>query len=287
MREQLIMQGDSVKTLYVADREHYRKLNQSQLREAFLLDKLFQDNAVSLVYSDCDRVVVGGVCGRDHSLELTAPATWRVGAFCARRELGILCLSPSASVVVNGQMFSMGKEDVLYIGQGQSPISFAPGQRGEPFKLYLVSYPAHHQYPTRLVTKHEAECREMGTLGTANHRFIRKYIHPEGAQSCQLVMGVTELTEGSVWNTMPPHLHERRSEVYFYFDQPASGQVFHMMGVPDETRHILVANEQAVISPSWSIHAGVGTAAYRFAWAMGGENQAFDDMDPVGVDGLR
>jgi 4-deoxy-L-threo-5-hexosulose-uronate ketol-isomerase len=281
------VETESVKTLYVADREHYRTLSQSQLRAAFLLDQLFQENTVTLHYSDCDRVVVGGVYGKDQTLELKAPAPWRVGSFCARRELGVLCLTPSASVIVNGQTFTMAKEDILYVGQGENPVVFAPGQKGEPFKLYLVSYPAHQKYPTRLVTKAQAECREMGSLATSNHRFIRKYIHPEGAQSCQLVMGVTELTEGSVWNTMPPHLHERRSEVYFYFDQSASGQVFHMMGVPDETRHIPVGRDQAVISPSWSIHAGAGTEAYRFAWAMGGENQAFDDMDPVAIDQLR
>ena len=207
--------------------------------------------------------------------------------FCQRRELGVLNIGGSGIITVDGKQYAMANLDCLYVGCGSKEITFASDDPSSPAKYYLLSYPAHAEYPTSHVQQSQSTPVELGSVEASNKRIIYKCIHPDGVKSCQLVMGFTILEPGCVWNTMPPHTHERRMEVYMYFNVPDDARVFHYMGKPDETRHIAIANGQAVISPSWSIHAGVGTAAYTFCWGMGGENQAFDDMDHLTISEIK
>jgi 4-deoxy-L-threo-5-hexosulose-uronate ketol-isomerase len=197
------------------------------------------------------------------------------------RPFGVINIGNPGTITVDGKEIPMVHRDGLYIGRGAKEILFASKDPSQPARFYFVSYPAHHVYPLAHIRFGEAERTQLGSQKDANRRTIYKYIHPRGVPSCQLVMGLTELDEGSVWNTMPPHTHQRRSEVYMYFNIPPESLVFHMMGTPEETKHIVMRNEQAVLSPSWSIHSGVATQAYCFIWAMGGENQVFEDMDAV------
>jgi 4-deoxy-L-threo-5-hexosulose-uronate ketol-isomerase len=214
-------------------------------------------------------------------------AELRAAYFCERRELGVLNIGGSGAVEVDGKKYEMNKTDCLYISRGSKDISFHSKDQANPAAYYLLSYPAHAAYPTTLATVKDAAPVELGTLADANRRTLYKYIHMDGIKSCQLVMGFTRMQEGAVWNTMPPHTHTRRSEVYIYFDLDPKRRVMHFMGTPQQTRHLIVADRQAVISPSWSIHCGCGTGAYTFCWGMGGENQAFDDMDPAPTAQLR
>ncbi|MBN2181595.1 MAG: 5-dehydro-4-deoxy-D-glucuronate isomerase, partial [Sedimentisphaerales bacterium] len=231
--------------------------------------------------------ITGSVVPAKKAISLSASDELRADFFCQRRELGVLNIGQAGTVTVDGTDYAMSNKDGLYIGRGSKDISFSSNDPKNPAKFYLLSYPAHTDYPTKHIKMSEAEPVELGTIEASNKRTIYKLIHPAGAKSCQLVMGFTELAPGCVWNTMPPHTHERRMEVYLYFDIADDTRVFHLMGKPDETRHIVVANGQAVISPSWSIHSGVGTGSYTFCWGMGGENQAFDDMDHLTIDKLR
>lgn len=210
----------------------------------------------------------------------------RAGTFCERREVGILNIGEAGCVSVDDQTIELARLECLYVGRNTKSVVFdgKPGRRPE---YYFVSYPAHRSYPTAKARKSDARRLDLGSAATANERTIYQYVHEEGIPSCQLVMGYTELKSGSVWNTMPPHTHDRRSELYLYFDVPEDNAVIHLMGEPQHTRHIMVGDRQVVLSPPWSIHSGCGTSNYRFAWAMGGENQAFDDMDGVSISSLR
>jgi len=262
-------------------------LDSAALRDAFLAAGLFVDGAVTLRHFDLDRVVLGGAVPLAKPLALEAPASIASTCFCERRELGVLNIGGAGSVAVDGTTHALGRKDVLYVGRGARAVSFASADATSPARFYLVSYPAHTTYPTTRVTAAEAAVTELGAAETANRRRLAKYIHPGAVATSQLVMGVTEMLEGSVWNTMPPHTHVRRTEVYLYFDLPSDAMVVHLMGAPDETRHLIVRDREVVLSPPWSVHAGCGTTNYAFCWAMGGENQDFADMQPAQIPTLR
>ncbi len=262
-------------------------LDTADLRASFLLDELFRSGVIELVYTDLDRAVVGSAIPTTGALELPNDDALKAAYFCERRELGVLNLGEAGSVVVDGITHELAKHDCLYIGRGSRGVSFASADAGNPAVFYLISYPAHTGHPTAKVTRADANRVELGSKDECNERTIFQYIHENGVRSCQLVMGFTEFKPGSVWNTMPCHTHDRRSEVYCYFDVPAAHRVLHMMGQPQESRPLWVADRQVVLSPPWSIHTGCGTASYRFCWAMGGENQAFTDMDRVEIADLR
>ncbi len=272
---------------YIADPDHFERMSTSEIRQSFLIDTLFKADAMRMVYCDVDRVIVGSVVPMDKPLILGTADQLRSRFFCERRELGILNIGGTGTVIVDGTRYHMSNRDGIYIGRGSREIAFLSVNPDEAARFYLLSYPAHTEHPTTYIKKDEAEPVHVGTSEQSNKRTIYKLIHPDGVQSCQLVMGFTEMAAGCVWNTMPPHTHERRMEVYMYFDIPQDARVFHFMGKPDQTRHIILSNTQAVICPSWSIHTGVGTAAYSFCWGMGGENQAFDDMDHLSIDQLK
>jgi 4-deoxy-L-threo-5-hexosulose-uronate ketol-isomerase len=267
--------------------EHAKKLTTEGLRKELLIQGLFTEGTFKLVYSHFDRIMVGGVCPRDPiSLEVSQKV---IGAssLLERREMGIINIGAKGRVSVDGNGYELEGRDGLYIGMGAREILFSSMGKGEPAKYYLLCAPAHKSYPTEKVTFAETEPLHLGSQQKSNERTIHKYIHSDGVRSCQLVMGMTLLEPGNVWNTMPSHTHVRRMEVYFYFDLPEGEVVFHLMGEPSETRHIIVRNEEAVIGPSWSIHSGVGTQNYSFIWGMVGENQDFNDMDAVPMDALR
>jgi 4-deoxy-L-threo-5-hexosulose-uronate ketol-isomerase len=272
---------------YFPDAHSARTMTTEQLRERFLLSGLFKPGAMNLEITDLDRLVVGGAVPTDNPLTLEAPAALKAKYFTERRELGLLNIGGSGEVSVDGQSYPVEKRDVLYVGRGCKDIRLTSKSAKDPAKFYIVSYPAHAPHPTTLVKASEALGNEIGSAENANLRRIAKYVHAEGAKSGQLVMGVTQLSPGSVWNTMPAHTHGRRTEIYLYFDLPAEAMVVHLMGEPQETRSIIVRDGEVVLSPGWSIHAGCGTSAYSFCWAMGGENQDYADMDPVKISELR
>lgn len=255
----------------------------TDLRERFLVEDLFADGEVRLCYSMADRLVIGGVVPAGETLELPVPDELRAENFLDRRELGVVNIGDgTATISCDGEEYQLANQEVLYVGRGTKKVTFAGDTR-----LYLVSAAAHAEYPTTKVTKDEAAPISLGDIKNSNERTIYKYIHADGAQSCQLVMGVTVLAEGSMWNTMPAHVHARRSEIYLYFNLPQDQRVVHLMGEPAETRHVIVANENAVISPPWSIHAGMGTSAYTFVWAMAGENTDYADCEWQQITELR
>ncbi len=258
-------------------------MNTQQLRENFLVQNLMQANQIELVYSHFDRVIVGGAMPVSNPVLLPNEAELRADYFLERRELGIINVGGAGSVEADGVVYELSKLDALYLGKGTRSVSFSSASADQPAQYFLLSAPAHHTYPNRRMQKDEAAPVHLGEKATSNERTIYKYIHQEGIQSCQLVMGLTVLKEGSVWNSVPPHTHTRRMEVYFYFDLPEAHRVFHLMGEPQETRHIVMANQEAVISPPWSVHCGPGTTNYGFIWAMAGENYTFTDMDPVPI----
>jgi 4-deoxy-L-threo-5-hexosulose-uronate ketol-isomerase len=258
-----------------------------ELRETFLLEQLFTPGDLTLVYCDVDRAIVGSAVPVGTPLELGTADRLRAAYFAERREVGILNVGATGDITVDGTTFRLDHKDGLYIGRGSRSIRFSSADPAAPAAFYILSYPAHANYPTALARRAGAQPVHLGSAEGSNKRTIWKTIHPEGIRSCQLVMGYTELEPGSVWNTMPPHTHERRMEVYLYFDMAENTRVFHLMGRPEETRHIIVAGRQAVFSPSWSIHSGVGTGPYTFCWGMGGENQTFDDMDGLSMNDLH
>jgi len=276
-----------VKLLQLPDEIRSKGLSTEELRQSFLLESLFVNGRVELVYIDLDRTVVGGAVPLAEPLPLPCPHELRAELFLERRELGVLNIGGSGTVEVDGVRYELDKLDALYVGRSSGEVTFHSRQAEAPACFYLLSYPAHAIYPTTRISFTDQAPLTLGAQETANLRRISKLIHLEGTRSCQLVMGVTQLDQGSVWNTMPPHTHMRRSEVYLYFDLSPKDRVVHLMGSPQETRHLLVANRQAVISPGWSIHAGAGTGNYRFCWGMGGENQVYTDMDPAPVVDLR
>ena len=258
-------------------------MNTQQLREIFLVQHLMQANQIQLVYSHFDRVIVGGAMPVSNPVLLPNEAELRADYFLERRELGIINVGGAGKVEADGVVYELSKLDALYLGKGTRSVCFSSASADQPAQYFLLSAPAHHTYPNRRMQKNEAAPVHLGEKATSNERTIYKYIHQEGIQSCQLVMGLTVLKEGSVWNSVPPHTHTRRMEVYFYFDLPEAHRVFHLMGEPQETRHIVMANQEAVISPPWSVHCGPGTTNYGFIWAMAGENYTFTDMDPVPI----
>jgi 4-deoxy-L-threo-5-hexosulose-uronate ketol-isomerase len=269
--------------------EHAKTLDTAALRRHFLIERIFSPGAITLTYSQIDRIIVGGICPTTSALAFAPELGKHTGTdyFLERRELGLINIGGDAEVTVDGARFAVKAEEALYIGKGAREVRFASVDASWPAKLYYNSAPAHAAHPHRTITMAQASPETLGDARTANRRTIYKYIVPTVLPSCQLVMGMTRLEPGSVWNTMPCHTHDRRMEVYFYFGLPPEAVVFHMMGQPQETRHLVVCNEQAVISPSWSIHIGVGTQAYTFIWGMVGENQVFPDMDHVVPSDLR
>ena len=276
-----------METRYPFHPEHVQTFTTEQLRSHSLIEDLFSDGAINLVYSHIDRVITGGACPTNGALVLAGdPKELGAAFFLERRELGVVNVGGPGSVTVDGQRYPMQRLDGLYVGKGSQEVSFASDNAAQPAYFYLSSMPAHASYPTTHIPISAATPQHLGAISNSNERTIYKYIHPDGVQSCQLVMGVTLLEPNNMWNTMPAHTHVRRMEVYFYFDIADNNVVFHLMGEPSETRHLVVRNRQAVISPSWSIHAGVGTGNYAFIWAMAGENQTFSDMDPVAMDTL-
>jgi 4-deoxy-L-threo-5-hexosulose-uronate ketol-isomerase len=261
-------------------------MDTQELRDTFLVD-LFNDGEINLLYCEVERGIIGAAIPTGSDLALEAGKELAADFFCQRRELGILNIGSDGSVQVDGKEYPLSNLDALYVGRGSETICFKSADSDNPARFYLVSYPAHADYPTTVVKKAEANALHLGTMEDSNKRTIFQYIHENGVKSCQLVMGFTVLEPGSVWNTMPCHTHERRTEFYMYFGMDDDTRVFHMMGPGDETRHLVMANEQAIISPMWSLHSGCGTKAYTFCWAMGGENQRFDDMDHIPVGNLR
>jgi 4-deoxy-L-threo-5-hexosulose-uronate ketol-isomerase len=271
----------------MADAVRYEMMNTEELRETFLLEDLFQPGEVEFAYVDLDRTVIGAAVPLAAPLKLQTEPELRAEYFLERRELGVFNVGGSGSVTVDGKVFELDKMDVLYVGRGSKDVSFASKNSTMPANFYLLSYPAHAVYPAAMVKFAELTGLELGSLETCNKRKIYKAIHREGIKSCQLVMGFTILESGSNWNTMPAHTHMRRSEVYFYFDVDPAHRVLHLMGPPDATSHLVMKDKEVVVSPGWSIHAGVGTKNYAFCWGMGGENQDYADMDPVKIEELR
>jgi len=265
----------------------YKRMTTCELRDAFLVAGLFEPGELRTIYWETDRAVAGSAVPLDAPLKLETAPELASDYFCERRELGIINTGGPGSVRVDGKEYPMESLDCLYVGRGSREIHFQSATRTNPARFFLMSYPAHSAYPTLLATQKEANPVHLGSQKTANQRTIFQYIHGNGIRSCQLVMGFTRLAEGSVWNTMPAHTHSRRSEVYLYFDLPPDAAVVHLMGSGNETRHLLVHDRQAVLSPAWSIHSGCGTERYSFIWAMGGENQRFDDMDGIAINELR
>ncbi len=276
-----------MKLLQMADAVRYPRMTTPELRETFLLQGLFRPGEVTLAYVDLDRAVIGGAVPTGTPLTLGTQPELRAEFFCERRELGALNVGRAGSVTVDGKEFPVGKLDCVYVGRGAKNVVFASENAENPAAFYLLSYPAHAEFPAQMVKFAELEGLKLGAAETCNKRTIYKAIYQAGIKSCQLVMGFTLLDAGSNWNTMPAHTHMRRSEIYFYFDVDPAQRVVHLMGPPQETRHLLMSDREVVVAPGWSIHAGVGTKAYGFCWGMGGENQAYDDMDPVAITELR
>lgn len=269
--------------------DHVKMLDTEGLRSEFLIESIFRENKITMTYSHIDRIIVGGIQPVGSTLELVSDYGKEIGVnyFLERREIGFINVGGEGSIIVDGKEFNLEHKQALYIGKGAKVVRFVSKDLLSPAKFYYNSAPAHQHYPTKKITAEQASPITIGDTATCNVRTINKYIIPEVVTTCQLTMGLTQLHQGSNWNTMPCHTHDRRMEVYLYLDLPTDAAVFHMMGEEQQTRHILVHNEQAVISPSWSIHSGVGTQAYSFIWGMVGENQTFDDMDHIKIEDLR
>lgn len=273
---------------YATHPDHAKGLDTSALRGHFLVEDLFQPGRVSLTYSHVDRIVLGGAVPTNEGLRLeTDKATIGQPAFLTRRELGLCNVGGPGAVTCDGERHPVKLRDMLYVGMGTDEVIFHSDDPQNPAKFYLFSTPAHARHPTRLVAESDAKAMALGSQEQANSRTVRQYIIPGRIDSCQLVMGLTTLNAGSVWNTMPAHIHDRRCEAYLYFGLPEAARIVHLMGEPTETRHLIVANEQAIISPPWSVHSGCGTSAYSFIWAMGGDNQDYTDMDMVAIGDLK
>ncbi|MDO4866493.1 MAG: 5-dehydro-4-deoxy-D-glucuronate isomerase [Clostridia bacterium] len=276
---------------YSCNQRDFKRYTTEETRAEFLIEKLFVADEVTAVYSHVDRMVTLGVMPVNDVVPIDKGIdVWHnfgTQFFLERRECGMFNVGGAGSVTVDGTVYELGYKDCLYITKGAKEITFASDHPAQPAKFYIVSAPAHTSYETKLIRIADAAKKPLGSMETSNKRVINQFIHPSVLKTCQLSMGMTVLEPGSVWNTMPAHTHERRMEVYFYFEVPENNVVFHFMGEGQQTRHIVMQNEQAVISPSWSIHAGAGTSNYTFIWAMGGENQAFDDMDNIPTTELR
>jgi 4-deoxy-L-threo-5-hexosulose-uronate ketol-isomerase len=267
--------------------DHLKTLTTKSMRKEFLIENLFVSDKLTTVYSHIDRIIVGGVSPINGSVELVGTKELGVDFFLQRREIGIINIGGKGMVAIDNKEYILDKKDCLYIGMGAKTVCFTSADRNSPAKFYFNSAPAHHTYDTVKISISDAKKVNLGSPDKSNVRTIYQFIHPEVMKSCQLVMGLTILEQNNMWNTMPCHTHDRRMEVYLYFDFPEDQVVFHLMGESSETRHIVVRKEQAVISPSWSIHSGVGTSSYTFIWGMVGENQTFTDMDHVKMSDLK
>lgn len=273
---------------YPVHQEAVKHMNTDELRANFHISALFTPGQLKLVYSHIDRVIIGGATPTSTPIKLEADAKdIAADYFLERREVGIINVGGMGSITVDGEEYAMNKQDGLYIGKGQQDVQFSSSDADNPANFYLFSAPSHHEYPTTPIKLVDAEPLHLGDQENSNTRTIYKYIHPDGVKSSQVVMGMTLLAPNNMWNTMPAHTHARRMEAYLYFDITGENVVFHLMGEPEETRHLVMRDKEVVISPSWSIHAGMGTGNYAFVWAMAGENQAFTDMDGVPMDSLR
>jgi len=272
---------------YESSPREVSRMNTDELRENFLMPGLFATGEARFTYSHYDRMVSGGLIPSDQPLSLGNHPELRSAYFLERREAGLINVGGPGSVTADGSTFKVDKLGCVYLGRGTEDVTVSSDDANNPAEFFLFSAPAHKDHPNVSYTKEEATPFTLGDGATSNRRTIYKYIHPEGMRSCQVVMGLTVLADGSVWNTMPPHTHDRRSEVYLYFDVPAEQGVMHFMGEPSETRHLWVRDREAIISPPWSIHAGSGTASYSFIWAMAGENQDFTDMDFLDLNTIR
>ncbi|MEG1550470.1 MAG: 5-dehydro-4-deoxy-D-glucuronate isomerase [Ruthenibacterium sp.] len=276
---------------YSANQRDFKRYTSAETRAEFLIENLYKANEIVAVYSHVDRMVtlgcmpVGETVSIDKGIDIWA--NFGTEYFLERREIGIFNIGGAGKITVDGTVYALAYKDCLYITKGAKEVLFTSDDAAKPAKFYMVSAPAHCSYENRLIKIEDAAKKPLGAMETANKRVINQFIHPSVLKTCQLSMGMTVLEPGSVWNTMPCHTHERRMEIYTYFEVPENNVVFHMMGEGSETRHIVMQNEQAVISPSWSIHSGAGTSNYTFIWAMGGENQAFDDMDEIKATDLR
>lgn len=271
-----------VQTRYAIDPETAKTFDTDKLREHFHVSALFQPDQMQLVYSHYDRLILGSVVPQSGPLTLDHVPETGTPCFLDRRELGVLNIGETGEISVAGETYVVENGEVLYVGMGSGPVTF-----GGAGRYYVLSAPAHQAYPTKLIKLSDARRVELGARETANERVIIQLLHPEVCPSCQLLMGYTQFAPGSLWNTMPAHVHDRRMEAYLYFDVPEDARVFHFMGKPEETRHIVMSNEEAVISPPWSIHCGAGTSSYTFCWAMAGDNVDFTDMDMVAMEDLR
>lgn len=276
----------SISTRHASHPDDVKQYDTKKLREHFLLENIFEKDQISGVYSTFDRLIVGGIFPSSASLVLDPIDQLKADYFLERREIGIINVGDTATIVVDGTAYSLDKKEALYIGRGAKAVEFYPADSGDAL-FYFNSAPAHTSYPTKKVGMQDAEKIELGSLETSNHRVVNKLIVNSVLKTCQLQMGLTELKPGSVWNTMPAHVHDRRMEAYFYFDLPEDQVVCHYMGQAQETRHIWMKNRQAVISPAWSVHSGAGTSNYSFIWGMAGENLDYGDMDPAPTSELR
>ncbi|MBQ7190538.1 MAG: 5-dehydro-4-deoxy-D-glucuronate isomerase [Kiritimatiellae bacterium] len=276
-----------MRKIEAADRLSYRRMTTDELRDRFVIDDLFQPGKQNLVYTDVDRGVVGGFVPTTKSLELKGGKEMACTFFCERREAGVINLGSPGVITCDGKKYEMQTRECLYIGRGTKKVVFSSRNAKTPAAFYLVSYPAHAEYPTTKMAIGNANNVDLGQASSSNVRTIHQFIRPGFTKSCQLVMGFTELKDGSVWNSFPPHTHDRRTEIYCYFDLPKDGLVFHFLGEPDETRHVTLREKSVVLSPPWSIHCGCGTGSYAFVWAMGGENQEFNDMDNCDLSKFR
>lgn len=274
-------------TRYASSPQEVQRWNTEETRKAFVIEQLFEADGLRLVYSHYDRYIAGGVMPVGKPVKLETIDQLKAAYFLERRELGIINVGGAGTVLVDGEAYEIGFKEALYVGRGRQEVIFSSSDAAAPAKFYLNSTPAHREYPTRRITKQDAEVVTLGAPETANHRTINKLIVNSVLPTCQLQMGMTELKTGSVWNTMPAHTHDRRMEVYFYFEVPQGQSVCHFWGQPQETRHIWMQNEQAVISPPWSIHSGAGTSNYTFIWGMAGENLDYGDMDVCAINDLR
>ena len=276
-----------MKVLYGAGPDAIKGMDTAQLRAEFLIEDVFVPGEVRFTYTHVDRMIVGGAVPTSARLSFGSGADIGTPFLLSARELGIANLGGAGVVRVDGTEYALDNRDVLYVGRGAKDITVSSADAAKPARFYMNSVPAGRDIPHRLITRAESKAVDLGESRRSNKRTLRMYIHPEVSPSCLLLMGITDLAEGSIWNTMPPHLHERRMEAYVYFDLSPDDRVIHLMGRPDETRHLIVANGQAVLSPAWSIHMGAGTGPYAFVWGMTGENQEYNDVEPVPVKSLK
>ncbi|UFT98747.1 5-dehydro-4-deoxy-D-glucuronate isomerase [Radiobacillus kanasensis] len=273
---------------YATNPRDVKDYDTERLRKDFLIESLFQEGSIHLVYSHYDRLITGSAIPTTKPLLLEKVEEWKTDYFLERRELGIINISDGeGKVIVDGEEYVLKKRDCLYVGMGSKDVEFSSSNPSNPAKFYLVSATAHKTYPIQKLAIEKATPKHLGDDSASNKRTIYQYIHEDGIQSCQLMMGMTLLAPNNMWNTMPPHVHERRMEAYLYFDMDEESRVFHFMGKPEETRHLVVKNEQVILSPPWSIHSGVGTSNYTFIWAMAGENYTFTDMDGVSMEEMK